>query len=227
MIALQCDERSFMTRRGRQKDTPNASIKASNSEISSKDKVRCEEARERILTAAQSLFAVHGFSATTTKAIAQRAEVPTGLIFYYFPTKKALLESVISERSILSRLRDVLETQAIADPHSALLALGSRYLTLLKEHRELAAIQLREFRSHPAIAIQMHELREEHIQLITSYIYKVLQDGQYELLQNVQVRARIFLYNILEIALIEDLPEPLRFVEDMIDILLCGITRQT
>src|SRR5260221_12714089 len=66
---------------------------------------RSEEARTRILDAAQTLFAAHGFNATTTKAIAEHAEVPGGLIFYYFPTKQALLASVLSERNILVELR--------------------------------------------------------------------------------------------------------------------------
>ncbi len=83
-----------------------------------------EEARKRILDAAQYLFASHGFSSTTTKAIAQHARVPSGLIFYYFPTKQSLLESIIRERNILSELRNVVETSAVSDPRSALLTLG-------------------------------------------------------------------------------------------------------
>jgi AcrR family transcriptional regulator len=50
-----------------------------------------EEARKRILDAAQTLFAVHGFNATTTRAIAEQAKVPGGLVFSSFPTKEALL----------------------------------------------------------------------------------------------------------------------------------------
>src|SRR6266516_1917034 len=85
------------------------------------------EARERILSAAQSLFAAHGFSASTTKAIAQRAEVPIGLVFYYFSSKKVLLECVINEHNMLTELRGVVETLDMADPRSALIALGSQY----------------------------------------------------------------------------------------------------
>jgi hypothetical protein len=32
-----------------------------------------------------------------------------------------------------------------------------------KQHKELACIMLREFRSHPEVASQFHELREEHV----------------------------------------------------------------
>src|SRR5918911_1648399 len=68
-----------------------------------KRRAGAEETRERILDAAQHLFAVHGFDATPTKAIAQHAEVPNSLIFYYFPTKKSILESLMNERNMFPK----------------------------------------------------------------------------------------------------------------------------
>lgn len=52
-------------------------------------------ARERILTAAGELFAEHGFDATPTSRIAERAEVPKGLIHYYFRRKQDLLAALV------------------------------------------------------------------------------------------------------------------------------------
>lgn len=49
--------------------------------------------RERILAAARKLIAEHGLEATSTKAIAAEAGVPSGLVFYYFETKDALIEA--------------------------------------------------------------------------------------------------------------------------------------
>ena len=53
--------------------------------------------RERILEAARKLIAEHGFEATSTKVIAAEAGVPSGLVFYYFETKDALIEAIIDE----------------------------------------------------------------------------------------------------------------------------------
>lgn len=192
---------------------------------SKKREGRSEEARTRILDAAQTLFAVHGFNATTTKAIAEQAEVPGGLIFYYFPTKKALLASMLSERNILVELRSVGETLIVPDPRAAFIALAIRYLDTFKQHKELTCIMLREFRSHPAVAAQFHELREEHIQFITSFLQECLQTGRYESMNNVQVIARVFLYNIIVIGIIEELHDPLPFVENMVDVLLHGLVK--
>ena len=35
--------------------------------------------------------------------------------------------------------------------------------------------------------------------------------------------ARMFLYNFIVIGIIEELPEPLPFIKDMVDILMCSI----
>ena len=50
--------------------------------------------------------------------------MPGGLIFYYFPTKQALLAAVLSERNILVELRTVGETLTVPVPRVALIALA-------------------------------------------------------------------------------------------------------
>ncbi len=181
-----------------------------------------EEARTRILNAAQTLFAAHGFNATTTKAIAEAAGVPSGLIFYYFPSKKALLTTILRERNMLIELSTVVEMLLVSDPRTALLTLAAHYMEALRQHRELTAILLREFRSHREIADQFHALREEHIVLITSYVQKLLKGKCNAPEQYMQAMARTFLYNLIVIGIIEDPPEPHRFIEEMVDILLGG-----
>lgn len=51
--------------------------------------------RERILTAAEELFAESGFDATPTSRIADRAAVPKGLVHYYFRRKPDLLVALV------------------------------------------------------------------------------------------------------------------------------------
>jgi AcrR family transcriptional regulator len=54
-----------------------------------------EPARERILQAAEELFAAAGFDATPTSRIAERAGVPKGLVHYYFKRKPDLLPALV------------------------------------------------------------------------------------------------------------------------------------
>ena len=51
--------------------------------------------RERILSAAEELFAKTGFDATPTSRIAARAGVPKGLVHYYFQRKPDLLTALV------------------------------------------------------------------------------------------------------------------------------------
>ncbi|GAA4256095.1 TetR/AcrR family transcriptional regulator [Dactylosporangium darangshiense] len=53
--------------------------------------------RERVLEAAQDVFAAEGVGAPT-EAVARRAGVGIGTVFRHFPTKEALLEAVLVER---------------------------------------------------------------------------------------------------------------------------------
>jgi len=55
------------------------------------------EVRERILDAAQQTFAEKGFDGATTRQIASRANVPLGLLRYYFGGKLKLWQAAVDE----------------------------------------------------------------------------------------------------------------------------------
>lgn len=54
--------------------------------------------RERILEAAESLFAQHGFAGASLRSITARAGVNLAAVNYYFRSKEALLEAVFERR---------------------------------------------------------------------------------------------------------------------------------
>ena len=56
-------------------------------------------ARDRILDAAEIVFADDGFSGASMKAIAARADVAQGLLHYHFTNKEGLYAAVIERRS--------------------------------------------------------------------------------------------------------------------------------
>src|SRR5262249_42507289 len=55
------------------------------------------ETRQRILDAAQQLFAAGGFATSTTRDIANRAGISTGTLFNYFPSKEFVLAALAAE----------------------------------------------------------------------------------------------------------------------------------
>lgn len=77
-------------------------------------RVSAADRNRQILVVATNLFARQGFSGTTTRLIAQRAEVNEALIFRHFPTKEdlywAVLEAKILEAAPVQRIQRVLAT---------------------------------------------------------------------------------------------------------------------
>jgi len=55
------------------------------------------ETRQRILEAAARLFARDGWENATTRSIATAADIATGTLFNYFPSKEAIAASLISQ----------------------------------------------------------------------------------------------------------------------------------
>jgi len=56
------------------------------------------EKKEQILNAAERLFSEHGFDATSTRSIANEAEVNMAMLNYYFGSKDGLFRAVIERR---------------------------------------------------------------------------------------------------------------------------------
>lgn len=67
--------------------------------------------KEKILKAAQELFASYGYAGTTMKAVAEQAGVASGLVFHYFDSKENLFMAAGSELidSMILELRDAVD----------------------------------------------------------------------------------------------------------------------
>src|SRR5262245_20902741 len=67
--------------------------------------------RQRILHVAGELFRTRGFEATTTRDIAQSAEIATGTLFNYFETKEAIVVALAA--GALDRARSDSDKQTV------------------------------------------------------------------------------------------------------------------
>ena len=102
--------------------------------------------RERILTAAERIFARHGFFAAKVSDVAKEAGVADGTIYLYFKSKDDLLISLFERR-----MQQVNETLAGAvkgkSPREQLRALIRTYLQLVHDEptaAEVLTIELRQ-----------------------------------------------------------------------------------
>lgn len=80
------------------------------------------ETRDRILDAAETLFAEHGFAATSLRKITAAAEVNLAAVNYHFGSKEALVEAVFARllsavnQDRIARLDDVLAEAKGGEP---------------------------------------------------------------------------------------------------------------
>jgi AcrR family transcriptional regulator len=58
-----------------------------------------EDTRERLLNAAEQLFAEHGISGTTLRAVTKAAKVNLAAVHYHFGNKEGLLDAVVERRA--------------------------------------------------------------------------------------------------------------------------------
>jgi len=85
--------------------------------------------KDKLLDAAEQLFASKGFDATTTREITREAGVPLGLMSYYFGTKKELYTEIIKRRSE-EHLTDIADSLKQAKARAAGRELTFRELVL-------------------------------------------------------------------------------------------------
>jgi AcrR family transcriptional regulator len=131
---------------------------------------RTDDARTRILDAAEHLFAEHGFDATATAKIAAHAAVPKGLLFYYFPTKADILRRLVGERLDFGPI----DTRALVEPGNpvrSLLNLTKELYDIQRASNVLRVIIWREQRTHPEVGANLVEHRRQ----VQTVVERVLQ----------------------------------------------------
>jgi AcrR family transcriptional regulator len=121
--------------------------------------------RSRILDAAERLFAERGFDATPTARIAADAEVPKGLVFYYFPRKIDILRTLLAERLPSHPFCSPFEVARLGDPAGSLLRLARVLGVGRHESVVLRTIIFREAGTHPEVREHMRALREGLLEL--------------------------------------------------------------
>ncbi len=103
-----------------------------------------EEVRREILAAALGVFSERGFHRAKMVEIAQRAGVAVGTLYQYFPSKRALYETLLYETAsrIHARVSEVLEEEG--SPWKILRRFLEVHLATLRENEEVLRLHLRE-----------------------------------------------------------------------------------
>jgi AcrR family transcriptional regulator len=108
-----------------------------------------DSARERILRAAEALFAERGYARTTTRAIAERAQVNEVTLFRHFGAKQQLLRAVI-EAANAGTLQG-LAAESPGDYRAELLRLGRDEVYNMLQHQSAVRLLVCEAAHDPEL----------------------------------------------------------------------------
>jgi AcrR family transcriptional regulator len=108
------------------------------------------ETRTRITNSALRLFARRGYDGTTTRDLAEAADVAEGTLFRYFPNKKAILIEVATQGWI-EILTDLLTELSEMGSYKAVAQVMRRRMLHLHENADMLKVCFMEAQFHPEL----------------------------------------------------------------------------
>jgi AcrR family transcriptional regulator len=129
--------------------------------------------RARILAAAVRVFARRGYHAARVGDIAEEAGVAHGLLYHYFESKEAVLDTIFREtwRDLLAAIRDVEE--ADVDARERLRRVAAIILRSWRHDPDLVTVLVREVARSPELGRRVSELDE-----VVAALERIVRAGQ-------------------------------------------------
>jgi AcrR family transcriptional regulator len=136
-------------------------------------------AKERLLIAATNLLVKHGSQATTTRQIAEEADVNEVTLFRNFKTKENLLNEVICnlESNTLEFLDSILDLDQNVDVKTFLHLVGQKLTKFSREKSESWMIQYTEGLRDPDVAKTLSSIPHKVLAYLTEYFEGQMKKG--------------------------------------------------
>lgn len=179
-----------------------------------------DSGRQRLLDAAEELFAAQGFAATTTRAISEHAGLSRGMLYYHFPSKEALFHTLIKERTPLGNVDEILD-QYPGDARAALIALGASSSSVISQRSGIIRAVLRGGPSESDAQLVIQQRARPALSRISEYLIESI--GEEKLSRReADAMAQTFASALLVANVLLPPAHPETFVEDMVNTLLRG-----
>ncbi len=183
------------------------------------------DARDRILRSALALFAERGFDGTATKAIAEHANVPSGLLFYYFSSKEQLLEVILSEDNWYDAFRRLSETLPDGPVLERFTALALGMLQWMERNRERSLLFFQEMTSHRRCAATLRRTRQQLMHDLAALLEVEMKRGTLHG-SNATMLSHVLTAGILVAAIVDQPNQQKRYAAAIIDCILGPLAGQ-
>ncbi len=138
-----------------------------------------EQRRQDIIDASLKIFALKGYSGSSTAEIAHAAGVAEGTIFRHFTTKKDLLIAVL-EPKVLDGLIQLDQEYRVDTPTDFFRRFLRNRLELLKENASLVRFMFAEAQYHPEVKEALFkEILGQGIGIIRPWFEKGVEQGDF------------------------------------------------
>jgi AcrR family transcriptional regulator len=150
------------------------------------------ETRNRILKAALRLFAQRGYDGTTTRDLAEAADVAEGTLFRHFPNKKAILVEVATQGWV-DILTDLLTELSEMGSYRAVAQVMRRRMVHLRENSDLLRVCFMEAQFHEDLRDRIqHEVIDKMTDVAEAFFETAMDQGIYRRM-DAKLVARVFL----------------------------------
>ena len=154
--------------------------------------LKADDTQERILKAAEKLFARRGYGGTTTRDLAQAAGVAEGTLFRHFESKKAILVEVAT-RGWMEILTDLLTALSEMGSYKAVAQVMRKRMLSLNANTDMMRVCFMEAQFHPELRDRVQaEVIDKMTDVAEAFFQTGMDRGTYRQM-NPRVAALIFL----------------------------------
>ena len=151
-----------------------------------------EDTRDRILKAAQKLFARRGYGGTSTRDLAQAAGVGEGTLFRHFENKKAILVEVATQGWV-EILTDLLTELSEMASYRAIAQVMRKRMLRLNANTDILRVCFMEVQFHPELRDRIQtDVIDKMTDVAEAFFQTAMDRGIYRPM-NARTVARIFL----------------------------------
>ncbi|WP_018291344.1 TetR/AcrR family transcriptional regulator [Verrucomicrobium sp. 3C] len=198
--------------------------------------VHASGTRERIIASATSLFAARGFKGTTTRLIADLAQVNEALIYRHFPNKGGLYAAIIEKKiamltPLLNRLRRAAEASESMETVLREIA-REMFASVEKDPQFLRIFYFSGLEGHDLSRMFFEAYIETFNQHLSSFFLSKIREGTLCPMDPMlagRAFSAIILHNLVVQTLFPEskgLPEGNKAIDAFVDLFLYGILRR-